>query len=752
VTTSVPRQGGGRPAGGWLAGWATGLPGRGPASGEEPPGSLRDALRDRALLRQVARQFGPYRRRVATVGVLILFTSGLGVANPLLIKLIFDKALFVPGGPKLALLVWLVSLMIAIPAVASVIGVYQSYLTNVVGQSVMRDLRAKLYAHLQTLSLRFFTATRTGEIQSRLANDVGGLQTVITDTASTILSNSVILLSTVAAMLVLSWQLTVLSLILTPLFLWLTNIVGRARRQVMAQTQQSLAEMSAITEETLSVSGVLLAKVFGRQAAETQRYVEQNERLAGLQMRQQMIGRVFFATVSTFFSVMPALVYLVAGFTHGISPGTLVAFTTLQSRLFMPIGQLLQTMTEVSSSLALFERVFGYLDLQPDIVEPADPTPLVTPVRGHVQLSRIWFSYHDEPADPAESTVDSTVDGTAPPAAAAPGDGAAPPNSATPPDGTARPAGAAPPNGTRPAGQPAAPAPGSRRWALRDLSLDIPPGTLAAIVGPSGAGKTTISYLVPRLYEAHTGRVSIDGVDVRELSFVDTAAAVGMVTQESYLFHASIRDNLRYARPEATEEELEAAARAAQIHDRIVEFDDGYDTLVGERGYRLSGGEKQRVAIARVILKDPRVLILDEATSALDTANERLVQAALAPLMAGRTTIAIAHRLSTIRSADVIFVMDRGQLVESGTHDELLDLGGHYAELYDQQFGGGLVEARCRDGVVLSSGRILDMPGAGSAGDGDAGNGNSGGNRAGQPAGEHRAGHPRGPAMPFPSG
>src|SRR6266550_1946095 len=451
--------------------------------------------------------------------------------------------------------------MIAIPIVTSVVSVYQTYLTNDVGQRVMRDLRAELYAHLQTLSLRFFTATRTGEIQSRLANDVGGVQTVVTDTASSVLSNVVILLSTLVAMLLLSWQLTVLSLVTMPLFVWLTGVVGLARRRVATETQQSLAEMTAITQETLSVSGMLLAKVFGRQAAETRKYVEQNERLAALQVRQQMIGRTFFAMVSTFFSITPALVYLVAGYTHGISPGTLVAFTTLQSRLFFPIGQMLQTATEVSSSVALFDRIFGYLDLEPDIVEPARPVPLPRPTRGHVRLSDVSFSY-----EPAGDGVD-------------------------------------------------------RRWALHELSLDAPPGTLAAIVGPSGAGKTTISYLLPRLYDATRGTVSLDGVDVRDLAFADIADAVGMVTQESYLFHASVRDNLRYARPDASDEELEAAARAAQIHDRIVEFSDGYDTVVGERGYRLSGGEKQRIAIARVILKDPRVLILDEATSALDTTN-----------------------------------------------------------------------------------------------------------------------------------
>src|SRR6266536_773628 len=559
-----------------------GLGGRGRAgAGPDGADEAGASIRDRHLLRRVARQFRPYHREVGLVGLLILVTAGVGVANPLLVKVVFDRALFVPGGPRLRLLGELVALMVAIPIVSSVVSVYQTYLTNDVGQRVMRDLRAQLYTHLQTLSLRFFTATRTGEIQSRLANDVGGVQTVVSETASSVLSNVVILLSTVAAMLLLSWQLTLLSLVMMPIFVWLTGVVGRARRRVAAETQQSLAEMSAITEETLSVSGVLLAKVFGRQAAETRKYVEQNERLAGLQVRQQMIGRGFFAMVSTFFSITPALVYLVAGFTHGISPGTLVAFTTLQSRLFFPIGQMLQTATEVSSSLALFQRIFGYLDLEPDIVEPARPTPLHRPARGNVRLSDVWFSY--EPAGagtgPAASADGmSTVDG------------------------------------------------GDRRWALRELSLDAPPGTLAAIVGPSGAGKTTISYLVPRLSDA----------------------------------------------------------------------------------------EKQRIAIARVILKDPRVLILDEATSALDTTNERLVQAALAPLMEGRTTIAIAHRLSTIRSADVIFALDRGRLVESGTHDELLAKGGMYAGPYEEQFGGGLVEARCRDGVVLSSGRILDVPGAGS--------------------------------------
>jgi len=637
-------------------------------SGPEADRSLREVLSDRQVLRRAARLFRPYRLQVAIVTVAILVTAGLGVANPLLIRATFDKALFVPGGPRIRLLVTLVSLMIAIPVVSSLVGVYQSWLTNTTGQSVMRDLRATLYAHLQSMPLRFFTATRTGEIQSRLANDVGGLQVVITDVASSVLSNLVILLSTLVAMLVLSWQLTVLSLFLLPLFVVLTRRVGRARRRVTGETQEALAEMSATTEETLSVSGVLLAKVFGRQKSEAERYGEQNERLARLQVRQQMIGRSFFAVVSTFFSITPALVYLVAGLTyrHGgrLSPGTLVAFTTLQARLFMPIGQVLQISTEVASSLALFSRIFDYLDMHPDIVDAPGAVALPADrVRGEVGLDQVWFSY-----DAAPSSLSAVSDGP-------------PPRS---------------------------------RWALRDLDLRVEPGMLAAIVGPSGAGKTTISYLIPRLYDTTRGRVLLDGHDVRQLTLASLSDAIGMVTQESYLFHASVRRNLLYARPHATDEELAAAATAAYIHDRIIELENGYDTVVGERGYRLSGGEKQRLAIARVILKDPRVLILDEATSSLDTASERIVQAALQPLMRGRTTIAIAHRLSTILAADVIFVLDRGRLVEQGSHAELLAHGGLYRTLYDEQFGGGAVEARCHNGLVMSNGQVISIPETGT--------------------------------------
>nr|WP_269327115.1 ABC transporter ATP-binding protein [Kineosporia mesophila] len=696
------------------------------------------------------------------VAGLILFTAGLGVANPLLIREVFDKALFVSGGPDVPLLVTLCAIMIAIPAAASILGVVQAYQTNYVGQQIMRDLRGSLFSHLQSLSLRFFTGTRTGEIQSRLQNDVGGLQTVITDTASTLLSNSVILISTLIAMFVLSWQLTLLSLVMMPLFIWLTGRVGRIRRQITGETQSALAEMSAITQESLSVSGVLLSKVFGRQDRDADRYHRQNEKLAALQVRQQIVGRAFFAVVSTFFSITPVLVYLVAGLQlsggSGPSAGTIIAFTTLQSRLFMPIGQVLQTSTEVSSSLALFARVFGYLDLRPEIVEPDSPTRLnPEQIRGEIRLDDVWFSYgvgedstellEDEatgersgagsgqasrtgPAGIGSAGIGSSGNGSSGNGSAgngsagigSSGNGSVGSSSADtgtgsvpvqhrdgPPDTMFPIAHSTVPDS--PEGAEADTSDG-RRWALRGLDLTVQPGQLAAIVGASGAGKTTLSYLIPRLYDVTSGAVRLDGHDVRTLSLESLAGAIGMVTQETYLFHATVRDNLAYARPEATHDEVVAAAEAAFIHERILELENGYDTVVGERGYRLSGGEKQRLAIARVLLKDPRVLVLDEATSALDTLSERRVQAALEPLMTGRTTIAIAHRLSTIRSADVIFVMDAGRVVEKGTHETLLDLDGAYARLYEQQFGGGLVEARTADGFQLTDGRVLETGGA----------------------------------------
>jgi ATP-binding cassette subfamily B protein len=636
-------------------------------------------------VRRVVSTFRPYRAKVAVVGLAIIVTSGLGVVNPLLIKAVFDNALFgtdanggLCGGlpcPNMHLLYVYAALMIAIPIVTGVIGIGQTYLANLVGLRVMQDLRNDLYTHLQYMPLRFFTSTRTGEIQSRLSNDVGGVQSVVTDTAANVLANVVVIISTVIAMALMSWQLTILSLSLLPLFLWLTVKVGRARREVATNTQKTLADLTAVTEETLSVSGILLSKSFGRQRHEIERFQGENTRLTGLQIRQTMIGRSFFAVVGTFFSITPALVYLVAGSVlnggdHSITSGTLVAFTTLQSRLFFPIGSMLQVSTDVHSSLALFDRIFEYLDLRHEIADAPDAVTLAPDeISGKVALHDVSFRYED--SDEGISTPVSPTDVAL--------------------------ANEAP-----------------RPWTLDDVSLEIEPGQLAALVGPSGAGKTTITYLVPRLYDVQRGTVTIDGIDVRKLSLESIGNAIGVVTQETYLFHTTIRRNLLYGKPDGTQEELEAAARAANIHDRIAELPEGYDTVVGERGYKLSGGEKQRLAIARVILKDPRILILDEATSSLDTTSERLVQAALEPLMHGRTTIAIAHRLSTILSADVIFVVDRGRIVERGTHDQLLERGGLYAQLYQQQFRGGLIQAECEDGVVLSSGEVVQT-GSGSA-------------------------------------
>ena len=643
------------------------------------------------LVRQTAGLFRNHRGGILAIALLVIVTAGAGVVNPVLIKVVFDTALFPTRGtgshtvllpPNINWLEVLVGIMIGITIVTGAIGVLQTYITNRVGQRVMEELRNRLYEHLQGMSLRFFTGTRTGEIQSRLTNDVGGIQSVVTDTATSLLSNIVTLLSTLIAMLFLSWQLTVLSLAITPLFVFYTYRAGKVRRQITMQAQESKAEMSAITQETLSVSGMLLTKVFGRGSDEIARFRNENHRLANLAIRQEMIGRALFAVIGAFFSSAPALVYLIGGYviagSHGhstIDYGTIVAFTTLQSRLFFPIGSMLSVSIEIQASLALFERIFDYLKMPHDIVDRPNARVIApADVQGAVKLDRVYFRYDRGTFGPmAEGPPEQTV---------------------------------APTNGQGDAHDPV-PNEARRDWAIEDVTLEVRPGQLAAIVGPSGAGKTTISYLIPRLYDVTRGAVLLDGTDVRDITIGSLANAISMVTQETYLFHASVRRNLSYAKPDATQEELEAAARAAFIHDRIVALDEGYDTLVGERGYRMSGGEKQRLAIARVVLKSPRVLILDEATSALDTISERLVQAALKPLLHGRTTIAIAHRLSTILAADVIFVIDRGRLIEQGTHEELLRRGGAYAEVYEQQFQGGRVEAMCEDGVVLTSGEVV---------------------------------------------
>jgi ATP-binding cassette, subfamily B, bacterial len=581
---------------------------------DKPPERPADPEVRRENFRRIVRLFRPYKARLAVVCGLIVFSAALGVVTPFLLREVLDVAI---PEENVGLLTALVAGMVAIPIVTGVIGVWQTLLSNQVGQSVMHDLRSQVYRHLQRLSLAFFTRTRTGEVQSRIANDIGGIETVVTSTATSVLANVTTVLATVVAMVLLDWRLAVFSLALLPLFVWLTKRVGEQRKKVTAERQASLADVSSIVQESLSVSGILLGKTMGRTEDLAQRFEQESGRLAELEVRSRMTGRWMMAAIQTSFAVMPALVYWFAGFTIAqgsatITIGTLVAFTTLQTRLFFPIGGLLGVQLEVQSSLALFDRIFEYLDHDVDIVEGERA---IERPRGEVRLESVWFRYEDGP------------------------------------------------------------------WTLQDVSFVVPPGTKTALVGETGSGKTTCAYLVARLYDATVGSVSIDGVDVRELAFESLSATVGVVSQETYLFHASVRENLRFARPDATDEEIEDAARAAQIHDLVASLADGYDTVVGERGYRFSGGEKQRIAIARTILRNPPVLVLDEATSSLDTQTERLVQAALERLSEGRTTIAIAHRLSTVEDADQIVVLDHGRIVEVGTYAELVVRGGQFAAL-----------------------------------------------------------------------
>jgi ATP-binding cassette subfamily B protein len=599
---------------------------------------------------------------VGLVAGLILLTAGLGLVNPLLIKVVFDDIILGDSDPdaRLRLLTIVVAAMILTPIISGGLGLWQTYTNNIVGQNVMQDLRNSLYAHLQHMPLRFFTSTRTGEIQSRLSNDVGGVQGVLTDTASSALANVATVISTVVAMLILSWELTLLSLGILPLFLILSRKVGKVRRVVSGQTQESLADLTAHMQETLSVSGILLSKSFGRQRYEIDRFQQENARLSALEIKKTMVGRGFFSLVQIFFSIMPAFVYFLAAWLYlrgslGSEPdavvGTIVAFTTLQSRLFFPMGQLLNLNVEIQSALALFDRIFEYLDLERDITNRDGALELdPATVRGDVSFEDVWFRYDRVHAPESQET---------------------------------------------------------RLWTIGGVDFTVRPGELVALVGPSGAGKTTLTYLIPRLYDVERGSMRVDGIDVRDITLESLGESIGVVTQETYLFNSSVRENLRYGDPDATEEEIELAARAAYIWERIEEMPEGLDTVVGERGYKMSGGEKQRLAIARVILKNPRILILDEATSALDTHSERLVQEALTPLMKGRTTIAIAHRLSTILAADTILYLDKGRVVERGSHLELLSRGGAYAALYHEQFSDGRVETRCEDGLVLATGEVI---------------------------------------------
>jgi ATP-binding cassette subfamily B protein len=575
-------------------------------------------------LRRILAYAGPYRFYILLTSLLVIVTAALGLVPPLLVRRAIDTS--IPAGDKTELYV-LVGAMVALPIAGGLLQVAQNWGNTIIGNRMMFDIRSQLFRHMLRMPLRFFTTTRAGEITSRLTNDVNGVQQVVTTSFTNLMTNAVVVASTLGVMFWLDWRLTLLSIVVLPVFILGTVKVGDLRFRAARRVQTAMGQLTALIQEKLNISGLVLVKTFGREPQEAVQFDEVSDEVMKGQVQQSMIGRWFFMFASLFGSVSPALIYGYGGYlaiNGDMSIGEIVAFVALVNRLFMPVSQLLTVHVDVAGSVALFERIFDYLDRPVEIEEKPGAFDLER-AEGRVAYRGIEFAY--EPGKPV----------------------------------------------------------------LKDVSFEAEPGQLVALVGPSGAGKTTITYLLPRLYDPTAGTVSIDGHDVRDLTLASLSRNIGVVTQETYLFHATVKENLSYAKPDATDAEIEAAARAAHIHDVIAAMPRGYDTQVGERGYRLSGGEKQRLALARIILKDPRILVLDEATSSLDSRSERLIKEAIEPLLRSRTSIVIAHRLSTILAADQILVMDGGQIAERGTHPELLAKGGLYARLYHEQFKDGAV-------------------------------------------------------------